>query len=83
MESDLKKDIKVQPSVVDTMAQEDYSSGESTVIYIEPEKEAAALRKFDKTVLPVSVIFLVLSTLDRNNVSEPSMLGTGWFLTAN
>jgi len=40
-----------------------------TVLEIDPKKEAAALRKFDKYVLPVSVIFLVLSTLDRNNVS--------------
>lgn len=40
-----------------------------TIIYIDPEKEAAVLRKFDKFLLPVSVVFLVLSTLDRNNVS--------------
>lgn len=40
-----------------------------TILEIDPKKEAAALRKFDKYVLPVSVIFLVLSTLDRNNVS--------------
>ena len=41
-----------------------------SVIYIDPEKEAAARKKFDKYVVPVSVIFLVLSTLDRNNVSK-------------
>ena len=40
-----------------------------SVIYIDPEKEAAARRKFDIYVVPVSLIFLVLSTLDRNNVS--------------
>lgn len=42
-------------------------------IYIEPEKEAAVLRKFDKFVLPVSVVFLVLSSLDQNNVSKASV----------
>jgi hypothetical protein len=41
-----------------------------SIMYIDPEKEAAVLRKFDKFVLPVSVVFLVLSTLDRNNVSR-------------
>lgn len=41
----------------------------SHVIYIDPEKEKAAFRKFDRYVLPVSVIFMVLSALDRNNVS--------------
>lgn len=38
-------------------------------IYIDPEKERAALRKFDIYVFPVSVIFIVLASLDRNNVS--------------
>lgn len=47
----------------------DYSIEDSSVIYVDPKKEAAALAKFDKTVLPVSVIFLILSSLDRNNVS--------------
>ena len=42
----------------------------SSLIYIEPEKEAAARRKFDKYLVPVSLIFIVLSALDRNNVSE-------------
>jgi len=44
--------------------------GTSELIYIDPKKEAACRAKFDKYVVPVSVIFLVLSTLDRNNVSE-------------
>lgn len=42
----------------------------SSVIYIEPEKEAAARKKFDKYLVPVSLIFIVLSSLDRNSVSE-------------
>lgn len=39
-------------------------------IYIDPEKEKAALKKFDKWLLPVAFVFLVLSSLDRNNVSS-------------
>lgn len=54
----------------DTESSGDHSLGESSsVIYIDPAKEAACRRKFDIYVVPVSVIFLVLSTLDRNNVS--------------
>jgi len=40
----------------------------SQVIYIDPEKEKAAFRKFDKYVVPASFIFMVLCALDRNNV---------------
>lgn len=42
----------------------------SQVIYIDPEKEKAALKKFDIYVVPVSFIFMLLCALDRNNVSE-------------
>ena len=49
----------------------DYAIGEvSNAIYIDPEKERGALRKFDIYVFPVSVIFIVLASLDRNNVSR-------------
>lgn len=48
----------------------DMEPGTSTVIHIDPEREAAALHKFDTYLLPVSVVFLVLATLDRNNVSH-------------
>lgn len=44
-----------------------------TAIYIDPEKEAAALKKFDKFLLPVAFLFLVLSSLDRSNVLEYPM----------
>lgn len=43
-------------------------STELGIIYIDPEKEKAALRKFDKWLVPLAFIFLVLSSLDRNNV---------------
>lgn len=38
-------------------------------ISYDQEAENKALRKFDIYVFPVSVIFIVLATLDRNNVS--------------
>ncbi|KAH6719730.1 high-affinity nicotinic acid transporter-like protein [Leptodontidium sp. MPI-SDFR-AT-0119] len=59
--------------VVDTTRDE--SEGTSQLIYIDPEKEAAAFRKFDKYVLPVSVIFQVLSSLDRNNLGNARVFG--------
>lgn len=55
--------------VVETVPEE-VVAGTSELIYVDPKKEAACRAKFDKYVVPVSVIFLVLSTLDRNNVSE-------------
>jgi hypothetical protein len=69
MESVHAMDAK-KHEVVDTADSIDYGNGETgPVIYIDPAKEAACRRKFDIYVVPVSVIFLVLSTLDRNNVS--------------
>jgi len=72
MDSDSNMDMK-KPAMVDADNSVDgYSSGEvGPLIYIDPVKEAACRKKFDTYVVPVSVIFLVLSTLDRNNVSEP------------
>lgn len=64
-------DAPEKPPVVMTTdsSVEPEAHGTITEIYIDPAKEAAVMRKFDKYVLPVSVVFLVLSTLDRNNVS--------------
>ncbi|KAF7186673.1 putative transporter [Pseudocercospora fuligena] len=50
-------------------------TGTSEDIYIDPAKEAAAFRKFDIYVLPVSVVFLVLSSLDRNNLGNARVFG--------
>ena len=47
----------------------------SQVIYIDPEKEKAAFKKFDRYVVPVSFIFMLLCALDRNNVSETYFSG--------
>lgn len=70
--ADLQKHPE-KPTVVeeDAGGSIDYAHGEAgSVIYIDPAKEAACRKKFDKYVVPVSVIYLVLSTLDRNNVSN-------------
>lgn len=42
---------------------------DASTIYIDPEKEKACLRKFDKFFMPQAFIFLVLNYLDRSNVS--------------
>jgi hypothetical protein len=61
-----------------------YDSAEvGQVIEIDPAREAAARRKFDLYVLPVSVIFLVLSSLDRNNVSDVFVPQVSLFLTVH
>lgn len=54
----------------DTITDGDHGVGTTTFIYIDPAKEAAVRRKFDIYVVPVSVIYLVMSTLDRNNASR-------------
>ena len=66
---DKQTDKMVKEIVIDGEPFEDRGEGTSTSIYIDPAREAAVRRKFDIYVVPVSVIYLVLSTLDRNNVS--------------
>ncbi len=76
MESKTPVTVETKPPMLDIKNSIDYEHGViNTIIYIDPEKEAAALRKFDRYVVPVSVIYLVLSTLDRNNVSEACVSG--------
>lgn len=70
MELDMKKE-DTKATIVDTEVGIDTQSNEAgSSIYIDPEKEAAARRKFDKYLVPVSLIFIILSALDRNNVSR-------------
>jgi hypothetical protein len=57
--------ISVEGSAVGDLA---LSSENEEIIFIEPEKEKAALRKFDIWLVPVAFAFLVLSSLDRSNV---------------
>lgn len=42
--------------------------GTSETIYIDPEKEKAVLRKFDKFLLPQAFLFILLNYLDRSNL---------------
>ena len=44
------------------------SSRDAATIYVDPEKEKACLKKFDKYFLPQAFIFLLLNYLDRSNV---------------
>ncbi|KAK5050994.1 hypothetical protein LTR84_003553 [Exophiala bonariae] len=57
-----------------TITSEDHEVGTTAIIYIDPAREAAVRRKFDIYVVPMSVIYLVLSTLDRNNTIACRML---------
>ncbi|KAL1898439.1 hypothetical protein Sste5346_003342 [Sporothrix stenoceras] len=77
------KDIKAAD--MPTAAVQDASSEEGTTIYISPEREAAALRKFDRWLVPVAFAFLVLSSLDRNNLGNAKTFGfsTDLKLTGN
>ncbi|KAH8901719.1 high-affinity nicotinic acid transporter-like protein [Thozetella sp. PMI_491] len=47
----------------------------NSIIYIDPEKEASARRKFDIYLVPVSLIFIILSALDRNNLGNAVIFG--------
>ncbi|KAF2799763.1 MFS general substrate transporter [Melanomma pulvis-pyrius CBS 109.77] len=47
----------------------------SSPIFVDPEKEKAALRKFDQYFLPMAFLFLVLSALDRSNVGNARVFG--------
>ncbi|KAH8886035.1 MFS general substrate transporter [Thozetella sp. PMI_491] len=63
----------------------DLRSSSPADIYIDPEKEKAAMKKFDKWLVPVAFVFLVLSSLDRNNVGNAKTFGfaTDLDLTGN
>jgi hypothetical protein len=69
MESELKmKTADVETKNINDSLSE-IGGASSDVIYVDPEKEASARRKFDKYLVPVSLLFIILSALDRNNVS--------------
>ncbi|ERT02406.1 hypothetical protein HMPREF1624_00704 [Sporothrix schenckii ATCC 58251] len=77
-----EKDVKTAAAPVTDV--QDVAS-ELTAIYIDPEREAAALRKFDRWLVPVAFSFLVLSSLDRNNLGNAKVFGfaTDLNLTGN
>lgn len=71
MESDSAMGGMAKTPVLEAKIAEDcVSEVANSTIYVDPEKEEAARRKFDKFLVPVSLVFIVLSALDRNNVSE-------------
>lgn len=59
--------------------------GTSETIYIDPEKEKAVLRKFDKFLLPQAFLFILLNYLDRSNLGMHQKLryGRSHLLTLN
>lgn len=65
---------EVKGTVSDSINGEDHVEGTTTILQLDPAREAAVRRKFDIYVVPVSVIYLVMSTLDRNNVSKPILV---------
>jgi hypothetical protein len=51
---------------VDKLSTNDSTQGiVAETIYVDPEKERAVLRKFDKYVLPQAFLFILLNFLDR------------------
>lgn len=60
---------EVETTVFGSVDGKDHAEGVTATIQLDPAREAAVRRKFDIYVVPVSVIYLVMSTLDRNNVS--------------
>jgi hypothetical protein len=65
---DIKNPVMVDEKLPDNIS-EDVAIGDASTIYIDPEKEKACLRKFDKFFMPQAFAFLVLNYLDRSNVS--------------
>jgi hypothetical protein len=79
MDHEHRKEETIKDPVINTKVPNDNASEVAgSMIHIDPEKEAAALRKFDLYLLPVSVVFLVLSALDRNNVSKVVFMEIVW-----
>lgn len=83
MDSKIGLDIKGSTTSTTSKSLKDtydaHNFGEVTEI--DTKKEAEARRKFDIYVLPVSVIFLVLSALNRNNISNFTHIITSHILT--
>ncbi|KAF7547213.1 hypothetical protein G7Z17_g7905 [Cylindrodendrum hubeiense] len=71
------KDEVKQPSSDVPLETEPRTSSEdaTTVVFIDPEKEKATVRKFDRYVLPQFVIIQVLSYLDRTNIGNARIFG--------
>ncbi|KAJ5836650.1 high-affinity nicotinic acid transporter-like protein [Penicillium robsamsonii] len=71
-----RKAEDTKTAVVDTeVGIETQSTETGSSIYLDPEKEASARRKFDKYLVPASLIFIILSALDRNNIGNAVVFG--------
>jgi hypothetical protein len=65
-----KKDFSVDVASLGKDVNSPPESGSiSDIIYVDPDKEKAAFRKFDRYTVPASFVFMLLCALDRNNVS--------------
>ena len=65
----MEKDISInvtEPVKDDTTA----SRTSNQLIYVDPELEKYAFKKFDRYVVPASFVFILLCALDRNNVKN-------------
>ncbi|KAH6989370.1 major facilitator superfamily domain-containing protein [Ilyonectria sp. MPI-CAGE-AT-0026] len=71
-----KDEVKQASSDVPPEAEPRVSAEDATtVVFIDPEKEKATVRKFDRYVLPQFVIIQVLSYLDRTNIGNARIFG--------
>lgn len=70
LEMEKKSPIDTNYSVKDAVSEIVEAGAVSSIIYIDPERERAAFRKFDRYVVPASFVFIVLCALDRNNVRK-------------
>lgn len=73
VESTMPKAVSISGHDVDkkeTIVNDNVSEIAGVVIELDPEKEAACRRKFDKYLLPTVFIFMILAVLDRNNVRQ-------------
>lgn len=82
MESEKKSpayvaDIKILSDTVSShLSTTDVTSGtNSEIIYIDPAKERAVLKKFDKYLLPQAFLFILLNFLDRSNIGNARVMG--------
>lgn len=73
--ADIKTPVAVDEKVQPENASELSMIGDASSIYIDPEKEKACLRRFDKFFMPQAFIFLLLNYLDRSNLGNAVIFG--------
>jgi MFS family permease len=71
-----EKFVKSDASSIGSCVADTQATAETAeTIYIDPEKEKAVLRKFDKYVLPQAFVFILLNYLDRSNLGNARVFG--------